>query len=88
MELLFMVDVAKWVFVGYIIVVIFYFGYVCQDWKDKFCVFIFVKFIVNLFYIVGVNWIMMMDLYVDQIQGFFDIFVDYFKSEVIYIFYF
>lgn len=40
------------------------------------CVLIIVKLVVKMFSIVGVDCVLIVDLYVDQIQGFFDILVD------------
>lgn len=72
-----MVDVFCCFLVICIIVVIFYFGYVCQDCCLCFvCVVISVKVVVDMLIVVGVNCVFMVDLYVDQIQGFFDILVD------------
>lgn len=72
-----MVDVLCCVFVGCIIVVIFYFGYVCQDCCVCFvCVLIIVKVVVDFFFSVGVDCVLIVDLYVEQIQGFFDVLVD------------
>lgn len=76
MELLIMMDVLKCLLVSCIIVVIFYFGYVWQDCCVKVCMLISVKLVVNLLIEVGVDRVLMLDLYVVQIQGFFDILVD------------
>lgn len=77
-ELFIMFDIFKCFLVLCVIVVILYYGYVWQDKKDKLCVLIMVKLVVDFVFVVGVDCILIMDVYVVQIFGYFDILVDYF----------
>lgn len=86
MELLIIVDVLKWLFVGCVIVVMLYFGYVCQDCCIKVCILIIVKLVVNMIVEVGIDCVLIFDLYVVQIQGFFDILVDNFYVVFVFVF--
>ena len=77
MELLLMIDAAKRASARNIIAVMPYFGWARQDRKDKPRVSIGAKLVADLLSVAGVNRIITMDLHADQIQGFFDVPVDY-----------
>src|SRR6476469_8541749 len=80
MELLIMVDAARWASADRITAVIPFFGYARQDRKDHPRVPITAKLVANLLYAAGVNRVLTMDLHAQQVQGFFDIPVDHLYS--------
>lgn len=77
MELLIMVDAARRASAQRITAVIPYYGYARQDRKDKPRVPITAKLVANLLCAAGVNRVLTMDLHASQIQGFFDIPVNF-----------
>ena len=84
MELLIMVDALKRSSPDKITAVIPYYGYCRQDKKIKPREPITAKLVANMLQVVGVDGIIMFDLHVPQIQGFFDIPTD--NLEVVPIF--
>ena len=85
LELLLMIDAAKRASAYKIIAVIPYFGYACQDRKDKPRVAIGSKLVANVLTAAGADRIITMDLHAPQIQGYFDIPVDHLDSSAIFI---
>jgi ribose-phosphate pyrophosphokinase len=81
MELLIMIDALRRASATRITTVIPYFGYARQDRKAEPRVPITAKLIANLLSIAGSQRILVMDLHVGQIQGFFDIPVDHLHAE-------
>lgn len=77
MELLLMMDAAKRASARSINAVIPYFGWARQDRKDKPRVSIGAKLVADLLGVAGIDRLITMDLYADQIQGFFDVPVDH-----------
>lgn len=77
MELLFMIDALKRASARRITAVIPYYGYARQDRKTEPRVPISAKVIANLLTVAGANRVLVVDLHVGQIQGFFDIPVDH-----------
>ncbi len=77
MELLLMVDALKRASARRITAVIPYYGYARQDRKTEPRVPISAKVVANLITVAGVNRVLVIDLHVGQIQGFFDIPVDH-----------
>jgi len=77
MELMVMVDALKRASAGRITAAIPYFGYARQDRRTRSArVAITAKVVANMLQTVGVQRVLTVDLYADQIQGFFDIPVD------------
>ena len=85
MELLLMIDAAKRASAHYIAAVIPYFGWARQDRKDKPRVSIGAKLMADLLSTAGVTRLITMDLYADQIQGFFDVPVDHLYASTVFI---
>ena len=67
------------------IAVIPYFGWVCQDRKDKPRVSIAAKLVSDLLMAAGVDRVITMDLHADQIQGFFNVPVDHLYASSVFI---
>merc|ERR1711991_808226 len=84
MELLIMVDAMKRGSAGRVTAVVPHFGYARQDKKDKARAPITAKLVANLLQTSGVDRIITIDLHASQIQGFFDIPVDYLYGEPIF----
>src|SRR5688572_2606762 len=76
-ELCVMIDACRRSSASRITAVIPYYGYARQDRKDKPRVPISAKLVANLLSAAGANRVLTMDLHKAQIQGFFDIPVDY-----------
>ena len=85
MELLLMVDAAKRASAKSIVAVMPYFGWACQDRKDKPRVSIGAKLVADLLTVAGVSRVITMDLHADQIQGFFDQPVDHLYASMVFI---
>jgi len=85
MELLIMLDAFQRASARRITVVIPYYGYARQDRKDEPRVPITAKLVANLISTAGADRVLLLDLHVDQIQGFFDIKVDHLFSAPIII---
>ena len=85
MELLIMIDAARWASVARITAVLPYYGYARQDRKDQPRVPITAKLVANLLVAAGANRILAMDLHCQQIQGFFDIPVDHLYASTIIV---
>lgn len=84
MELLIMVDAAKRSMAGRITCVIPYFGYAKQDRKAEKHEPITARLVANLVHSAGADGCLVMDLHSDQLQGFFDIRLDFlYASSVI-----
>jgi len=77
MELLIMIDALRRASAERITAVIPYYGYARQDRKVQPRVPITAKLVANLITVAGANRVLVMDLHVGQIQGFFDIPVDH-----------
>ena len=77
MELLIMIDALKRASAGRINAVIPYYGYARQDRKAKARDPITAKLVANLIQAAGADRVISMDLYANQIQGYFDIPVDH-----------
>lgn len=77
MELLLIIDAFKRASARRITAVIPYYGYARQDRKTEPRVPISAKVVANLLTVAGANRILVIDLHVGQIQGFFDIPVDH-----------
>ncbi|MCK4262028.1 ribose-phosphate pyrophosphokinase [bacterium] len=77
MELLVMIDALRRASARRITAVIPYYGYARQDRKVQPRVPITAKLVANLITVAGANRVLVMDLHVGQIQGFFDIPVDH-----------
>ena len=77
MELLLMIDALKRASARRITAVIPYYGYGRQDRKTEPRVPISAKVVANLITVAGANRVLVIDLHVGQIQGFFDIPVDH-----------
>ncbi|HOP57019.1 MAG TPA: ribose-phosphate pyrophosphokinase [Bacillota bacterium] len=80
MELLIMIDALKRASAREINVVIPYYGYSRQDRKVKARQPISAKLVANLIQIAGATRVICMDLHAAQLQGFFDIPIDNFRS--------
>ena len=80
MELLIMIDALKRASAREINVVIPYYGYSRQDRKTKARQPISAKLVANLIQVAGATRVICMDLHAAQIQGFFDIPIDNFRS--------
>ena len=85
MELLIMIDALKRASAGRITAVIPYFGYARQDRKTKPRDPISAKLVANLITRAGADRVLPMDLHANQIQGFFDIPVDYLLGSPIFV---
>ena len=85
MELLIMLDAFRRASAHRITVVVPYYGYARQDRKDEPRVPITAKLVANLISTAGADRVLLLDLHVDQIQGFFDIKVDHLFSAPIII---
>jgi len=85
MELLIMLDAFRRASARRITVVVPYYGYARQDRKDEPRVPITAKLVANLISSAGADRVLLLDLHVDQIQGFFDIKVDHLFSAPIII---
>ena len=85
MELLIMLDAFQRASARRITVVVPYYGYARQDRKDEPRVPITAKLVANLISSAGADRVLLLDLHVDQIQGFFDIKVDHLFSAPIII---
>lgn len=91
MELLIMVDALKRASAARITVVVPYYGYACQERKDKPREAISAKMVADIIQVTGADRIVSIDLHAGAIQGFFDIpvdhltaiptFINYFKSK-------
>ncbi len=88
MELLVMADALKRASARRITAVIPYYGYARQDRKVEPRVPITAKLVANLITVAGADRILVMDLHVGQIQGFFDIPVDHLFAAPVLINYF
>jgi len=88
MELLIMIDAAKRASAGRITAVIPYFGYAKQDRKANHREPITAKLVANLITAAGADGVFAMDLHADQIQGFFDINLDFLYASPVIIDYF
>lgn len=77
MELLLIIDALKRASAKRITAVIPYYGYARQDRKTEPRVPISAKVVANLITVAGANRVLVIDLHVGQIQGFFDIPVDH-----------
>ena len=77
MELLLIIDALKRASARRITAVIPYYGYARQDRKTEPRVPISAKVVANLITVAGANRVLVIDLHVGQIQGFFDIPVDH-----------
>lgn len=88
MELLVMVDALRRASARRITAVIPYYGYARQDRKIQPRVPITAKLVANLIAVAGANRVLVMDLHVGQIQGFFDIPVDHLFAAPVLIDYF
>ncbi len=88
MELLIMIDALKRASARRITAVIPYYGYARQDRKVKPRVPISAKLVANLITQAGADKVLVMDLHVGQIQGFFDIPVDHLFAAPVIIDYF
>lgn len=84
-ELLLMVDAARRASAKRIVAVLPYFGFARQDRKDKPRVSIGAKLVANMLTAAGVDRIMTMDLHADQIQGFFEVPVDYLFASTLFL---
>ena len=80
-ELLILIDALKRASAKRIKAVLPYFGYARQDRKTEPRVPITAKLVANLITIAGADRVLVADLHVGQIQGFFDIPVDHLKAE-------
>ena len=85
MELLLMIDAAKRASAKSVIAVIPYFGWARQDRKDKPRVSIAAKLVSDLLVAAGVDRVITMDLYADQIQGFFNVPVDHLYASTVFL---
>ncbi|MCP4482810.1 MAG: ribose-phosphate pyrophosphokinase [bacterium] len=81
LELLIIIDALKRASARRITAVLPYFGYARQDRKVEPRVPITAKLIANLITKAGANRVLVVDLHVGQIQGFFDIPVDHLRAE-------
>ena len=84
MELLIMIDAMKRTSAGRITAVIPYYGYCRQDRKDKTREPISAKLVANLLTTAGADRVLSMDLHSPQLQGFFDIPLDYLRGQDIF----
>ena len=84
MELLIMIDAMKRTSAGRITAVIPYYGYCRQDRKDKTREPISAKLVANLLTTAGADRVLSMDLHSPQLQGFFDIPLDYLRGRDIF----
>lgn len=87
MQLLLMIDAAKRASAKSIVAVLPYFGWARHDKKDKPRVSIGAKLVTDMLAVAGIDRLMTMDLHADQIQGFFNIPVDYLCATSIFISY-
>ena len=85
MELLLMIDAAKRASAKSVNAVIPYFGWARQDRKDKPRVSIGAKLVADMLSTAGVDRVITMDLHADQIQGFFDVPVDYLYASMVFM---
>ncbi|MBI2598143.1 MAG: ribose-phosphate pyrophosphokinase [Candidatus Diapherotrites archaeon] len=88
MELLIMVDACKRSMAGRITAVIPYFGYAKQDRKADVHEPITARLVANLLERAGADGCLVMDLHADQIQGFFDIRLDFLYASSVIVDYF
>ena len=88
MELLIMIDALKRASAARITVVVPYYGYACQEKKDKPREAITAKMVADLLTSTGANRIITIDLHAGAIQGFFNIPVDHLTAIPIYVKYF
>lgn len=88
MELLVMIDALRRASARRITAVIPYYGYARQDRKVQPRVPITAKLVANLITVAGADRVLVMDLHVGQIQGFFDIPVDHLFAAPVLIDYF
>ena len=88
MELLIMIDAAKRSMAGRITAVVPYFGYSKQDRKAKKHEPITARLVANLLERAGADGCLVIDLHSDQLQGFFDIRLDFLYASQIIIDYF
>ncbi len=88
MELLVMIDALRRASAQRITAVIPYYGYARQDRKVRPRVPITAKLVANLITVAGADRVLVMDLHVGQIQGFFDIPVDHLFAAPVLINYF
>lgn len=88
MELLIMIDALKRASASRITVVVPYYGYACQEKKDKPREAITAKMVADLLTTTGADRIMTIDLHAGAIQGFFNIPVDHLTAIPIYVKYF
>jgi len=87
-ELLILIDALKRASAKRITAVLPYFGYARQDRKVEPRVPITAKLVANLITVAGADRVLVTDLHVGQIQGFFDIPVDHLKAEPVFCEYF
>ena len=85
MELLIYIDCLKRASAKRITAVIPYFGYARQDRKDEGRTPITAKLVANLITTAGANRVVALDLHAAQIQGFFDIPVDYLHASPVLV---
>ena len=83
-ELLIMIDAARRASAQRITAVLPFYGYARQDRKDQPRVPITAKLVANLLVAAGANRVLTMDLHSQQIQGFFDIPVDYLYASPVF----
>ena len=88
MELLIMIDALKRASAARITVVVPYYGYACQEKKDKPREAITAKMVADLLTSTGADRIVTIDLHAGAIQGFFNIPVDHLTAIPIYVKYF
>ena len=88
MELLIMIDAAKRASAGRVTAVIPYFGYAKQDRKANHREPITAKLVADMLVAAGVHRVVTFDLHVDQIQGFFDINLDFLYASPVIVDYF
>ncbi len=84
-ELLVMIDAAKRASAGKITAVIPFYGYAKQDRKAHHREPITAKLVANLLEKAGADHVLTMDLHADQIQGFFDINLDFLYSSQVLV---
>ena len=84
-ELFQMIDAARWASANKIIVVMPYYGYARQDRKDKPRVSVTSKLAAKFLQTAGASRIVLVDIHVDQILGYFDIPCDQVYASNIYI---
>lgn len=88
MELLIIIDAARRAAANRITAVIPYYGYAKQDRKAKHREPITAKLVANLLEKAGANAVLTIDLHAEQIQGFFDISLNYLYASTVIIEYF